>query len=63
MDYMQITIFGAGLAGSYLANLLRQQHYTFSVIEPNLTTSCPSPCAFGFANFSSSYKLLKKRLE
>lgn len=56
----KIIIFGAGLSGSYLGNLLHSKEYNFEIIEPNLNAKCPSPCAFGFANYSLAKHLTNK---
>jgi len=56
---MKVVIFGAGMAGGYLANLLEWEDINYTVYEKFRDRKCPSPCAYGWANYSSVRKLCK----
>jgi len=57
---MKIEIFGAGIAGAYLANLFeRDGGIDYTIYEKSKNTHCPSHCAFGWANYSKVKKLCK----
>jgi len=54
---MKIEIFGAGMAGCYLACLLERSEHNYKIYEKYKNSKCPSPCAFGWANYSKVKKL------
>ena len=56
---MMIEVYGAGIAGGYLCNLLEQDGLEYIAYEIKRKTKCPSPCAFGWANYSKVKELVK----
>ena len=57
---MRVDIYGAGMAGAYLANLFEKEEIKYDLYEKNLKNKhCPSHCAFGWANYSKVKKLCK----